>query len=203
MIRTFVAIPAPVTLQHAVEEVHAACQRLPVRWRWVQPSHLHVTLQFLGDVPGESVASLAQALDQAVSEPQAFTLRACALGCFPQPSRPRVLWMGLNDPEQALSRLFQRLATALAERGFSPEAHSFRPHLTLARIRQVPRGDQFSALLRIYDTHCFGTFPVDALCLFRSQLRPEGAQYTLLHTAPLRPASLSGADRETTAHGQV
>ena len=197
MIRTFIAITTPVTLQRAVEEVRAICQRL------VQPSHLHVTLQFLGDVPGETVASLAQALDQAVSGQQSFTLLARALGCFPQPLRPRVLWMGLDDPDDALSHLYQRLATALAERGFPPEARLFRPHLTLARIRQAPRGDQISALLRTYDTHCFGAFPVDALRLFQSQLRPEGAHYTLLHAAPLLPASVSEAGRNTTAHGQV
>jgi 2'-5' RNA ligase len=113
------------------------------------------------------------------------------------------LWMGLDDPEDALFHLYQRLATALAERGFPPEARPFRPHVTLARIRQAPRGDQLSALLRTYDAHCFGTFPVEALYLFQSQLRPAGAYYTRLHTAPLRLASVSEADRDTTAHGQI
>ena len=203
MIRAFIAIPLPVALQRALEDIRAIGQQLPVAWRWVPPSHLHLTVKFLGDVPADSIASVAQAMEQAVAAQPPFVLMAGALGCFPQPARPRVLWMGLEDTEGALLHLFQRLEAALRERGFPPEDRPLRPHVTLARIRQAPRGDHFRTLLHTYRDRHFGELPVAALHLFQSQLRREGAVYTLLHSAALLPTPRveSGLDEE--AHGQI
>jgi RNA 2',3'-cyclic 3'-phosphodiesterase len=190
MIRAFIAITLPVVLQQALEEVQARCQQLPVAWRWVPPEHRHLTMKFLGDVPAESIASVTQAMQQAATGRPPFTLVGRALGCFPHPARPRVLWMGLDDTEGALYDLLQRLEAALRERGFSLEDRPLRPHVTLARIRQVPRGDHFRTLLHTYRDRHFGELPVTALCLFQSQLRREGAVYTLLHSAALSSAPL-------------
>jgi 2'-5' RNA ligase len=202
MIRAFIAIPLPVALQRALEGIRAIGQQLPVTWRWVSPSHLHLTVKFLGDVPAEGIASVAQAMEQAVADQPPFVLMACALGCFPQPARPRVLWMGLDDSEGALLHLFQRLETALREHGFPPEDRPLRPHVTLARIRQAPRGDHFRTLLQTYNEHRFGKLPVTALHLFQSQLRREGAVYTLLHSAALSSTPLGEIGQDEEAHGQ-
>lgn len=203
MIRAFIAIPLPTALQRALEDVRAVYQQQSVAWRWVPPSHLHLTVKFLGDVPAESIASVAQAMEQAVTGQQPFVLMARALGCFPQPARPRVLWMGLDDTEGALLRLFQRLETALRERGFPPEERPLRPHVTLARIRQAPRGGHFRALLHTYDEHRFGELPVTALHLFQSRLHREGAVYTRLHCAALPSARLAETGQDEETHGQI
>ena len=81
------------------------------------------------------VPSLLQAMEQATQDQTAFPLRAKALGCFPHPARPRVLWVGLDDPSQALGRLNERLMAALTPLGFPPEDRPFHPHLTLARAQ--------------------------------------------------------------------
>jgi 2'-5' RNA ligase len=203
MIRAFIAITLPVALQRALKDVQAICQPLPIAWRWVPPSHWHLTVKFLGDVPAERLAPVVQAMEQAMSGQQPFVLMARALGCFPQPARPRVLWMGLDDTEGALLRLFQRLEAALRERGFPPEERPLRPHVTLARIRQVPRGAHFRTLLQTYHEYRFGDVPVTALHLFQSQLHREGAVYTLLHSAalPSLPPAETGQHEDT--HGQI
>jgi 2'-5' RNA ligase len=203
MIRAFIAIPLPVALQHALEDVQAVCQPLPIAWRWVPTAHRHLTLKFLGDVPAERIPSIAQAMEQAVVGQQPFALMARALGCFPQPARPRVLWMGIEDSEGALLRLFQRLEAALRERGFPAEERPLRPHVTLARMRQAPRGAHFRTLLQTYHEHHFGELPVTALHLFQSQLQREGAVYTLLHSAALPSAPLAETGQDEEAHGQI
>ena len=121
MLRAFIAITPPTTLQQTMAEVRQVFQRLSLPWRWVTPDHIHLTLRFLGNVPEESVTSLLHAMEQAAQGQIAFPLRARALGCFPHPTRPRVLWVGLDDPRQALGRLNERLMAALTTLGFPPE----------------------------------------------------------------------------------
>ncbi len=125
MLRAFIAITPPSTLQQSMAEVRQVFQHLSLPWRWVTPDHIHLTLRFLGNVPEESVPSLLQAMEQAAQGQIAFPLRARALGCFPHPTRPRVLWVGLDDPSQALGRLNERLMAALTPLGFPPRTARF------------------------------------------------------------------------------
>jgi 2'-5' RNA ligase len=135
MIRAFIAIPPPVALQQCVEALRADVQHQPFPWRWVTPTQVHVTIKFLGDIALALVAPIAQAMGRAVVGQAPFTLVVQGLGCFPNLSRPRVLWMGLHDAQQALARLCHRLEAELALLGFPPARRPFRPHVTLARAR--------------------------------------------------------------------
>lgn len=185
MPRIFIAIKAPPVLQQALEEVRASFQPLPIAFRWVLPSHLHATLKFLGDVPEAKLDAVFGALTSATAAQPPFVLKARSLGCFPSPTRPRVLWMGLDDPHHGLDNVYQQLEGALADVGFPLEARPFHPHLTLARIRRPTSCPPFSALLSTYKTRCFGDIGVDRIEVFQSQLQPTGAIYTVLHTALL------------------
>jgi 2'-5' RNA ligase len=186
MIRAFIAITPPITLQQSMAEVRQVLQRLASSWRWVTPDHIHLTLKFLGNVPDESVPSLLQAIAQASQGQTVFPLRAKALGCFPQPARVRVLWVGLDDPSQALGRLHERLMAALIPLGFPSEARPFHPHLTLARAQNVTRSSQLLPILQTYHNQEFGEFLVTQLHLVQSQLQRGGAQHTILHSVALQ-----------------
>ena len=129
---------------------------------------------------------IAQAMARAVQGQTAFPLRAQSLGCFPHPSRPRVLWVGLADPSQALAHLNERLTVALLPLGFPPEEHPFRPHLTLARVQNGRRSNQLLPMLQAYQDRCFGEFAVTQLHLLQSELQREGAHYTIVHSVTLQ-----------------
>ena len=186
MIRAFIAITPPTTLQQTMAEVRQAFQHLSPAWRWVTPNHMHLTLQFLGNVPDESVTSLLQAMQHAAQGQTVFPLCARALGCFPQPARARVLWVGLDDPSQALGRLHARLAAALTPLGFPPEERPFHPHLTLARAQNGARSSQLWSMLQKYHKRDFGEFLVTQVHLVQSELQRGGAQHTLLRSVPLQ-----------------
>ena len=184
MIRAFIAITPPTTLQQTMAEVRQVFQRCA--WRWVIPNHIHLTLKFLGNVPDESVTSLLQAMEHAAQGQTVFPLRAKALGCFPQPARPRVLWVGLDDPSQALGRLNERLMAALTPRGFPPEERPFHPHLTLARAQNGTRSRQLLPMLQTYYNRDFGEFLVTQLHLVQSGLQRGGSRYTILRSVTLQ-----------------
>jgi 2'-5' RNA ligase len=186
MIRAFIALTPPATLQQTMAEVRQVCQSLSPAWRWVTPDHIHLTLQFLGNVPDASVPSLFQAMSQAAWGQTVFPLRARSLGCFPQPARARVLWVGLDDPGQALGRLHERLMAALAPLGFPPEERPFHPHLTLARARNGARASQLWAMLQQYHERDFGEWLVTELHLVQSELLRGGPHHTILRSVPLQ-----------------
>lgn len=185
MLRIFIAITTPPALQQALEDVRASFQSLPLAFRWVAPSHLHATLKFLGDVPETKLAMVFDALTRATTGQQPFVLTAKALGCFPHTTRPRVLWMGLDDPHHRLVKVYQRIDADLTEVGFPPDERPFQPHLTLARIRQPISCQPFNVLLSSYKDRCFGEIVVDKIQVMQSQLHATGPIYTVLHTALL------------------
>ena len=186
MLRAFIAITPPTTLQQTMAEVRQVFQRLSLPWRWVTPDYIHLTLRFLGNVPEESVTSLLQAMEQAAQGQIAFPLRARALGCFPHPARPRVLWVGLDDPSQALGHLDERLMAALTPLGFPPEDRPFHPHLTLARAQNGTCSRQLLPMLQTYDSRDFGEFLVTQLHLVQSDLQRGGSRHTILRSVTLR-----------------
>jgi 2'-5' RNA ligase len=186
MIRAFIAITPPTTLQQSIAEVCQVLQRLALPWRWITPDHIHLTLRFLGNVPDESVPSLLQAMAQAAQGQTAFPLRARTLGCFPHPARPRVLWVGLDDPSQALGCLNARLTAALTPLGFPPEDRPFHPHLTLARAQNRIPASRLIPILQTYQNQDFGEFLVTQVHLVQSQLQRGGALYTILYSVALQ-----------------
>ncbi len=184
-LRTFIAIPTPTALQEAARQVQRQCDEQTLPWRWAQPGNLHLTLKFLGNVTPDTLDTIVQAMVRAVSGYAPFSLTVRGLGCFPNPSRPRVLWMGIEDAQNQLESLQRRLDTALHEIGFAPEARPFHPHLTLARSQQKMERHKLQALLHAYQHHVFGELPVRQLHLFQSQLQRGGAVYTILQSVSL------------------
>ena len=187
MIRAFIALTPPVTLQQAFADVQATLQRLPFAFRWVKPAQVHLTLKFLGNIPPETVDSIARAMQQTVTTLAPFTVSVRGLGCFPHPAHPRVLWMGIDAPPDTLQPLHLRLETALTPLGFTPDHRPFRPHLTLARGQQRVHGHQLTTALEAYRDRHFGDMLVERVSLLQSQLHRDGAVYTMLHSVPLQP----------------
>ncbi|GIX48686.1 MAG: RNA 2',3'-cyclic phosphodiesterase [Candidatus Tectimicrobiota bacterium] len=191
-LRAFIAVTPPPALQQALEEVRAAFAWQASGWRWVAPENVHLTLKFLGNVAKAQLPAVMQAMQRAAAGQAPFTLCARALGCFPSAAAPRVLWVGLEDPQQRLLALLRRLEAELVALGFAAETRPFRPHLTLARIQRVTDRARWLAAVQAFRERKFGAFPVEALHLFQSHLHPQGARYTVVHTVALPPAAAAG-----------
>ncbi len=110
------------------------------------------------------------------------------MGVFPNPRRPRVIWLGVDEPTGALSRLHQDVEQAISPLGFPTERRRFSPHLTLGRVKRGRSSAELEALGR-YATRArvrVGTMEVSAVYLMRSDLRPSGAIYTELAECDLQ-----------------
>lgn len=186
-VRAFVAVKPAADLHRACVDVAAAGRMLPVRW--VRPASVHLTLKFLGDVPVTVVPAIHQALRQAVQGLAPFSVTARGLGCFPHAARPRVLWMGLDDPQRELRQLQRRIESTFAGLGIPVAERLFYPHLTLARARRTRVGKELDAFLSAYKDHAFGYLVVSEIHLMRSDLHAKGAVHTRLHSIALQGAS--------------
>ena len=183
-VRAFVAITPTADLRQACAGVAAAASGLPIRW--VRPESVHLTLKFLGSVPADAIPAIHQALQRAVEGLAAFRVAVRGLGCFPHATRPRILWMGLDDPRRELVQLQYHIESTLAGLGMPVEKRLFRPHLTLARIRGTWGGEKLNALLSEYENHFFGHLVVSQMHLMRSDLQNSGAVYTRLCSVALQ-----------------
>ncbi|MBO2518820.1 MULTISPECIES: RNA 2',3'-cyclic phosphodiesterase [Limnochorda] len=182
--RLFIAVPLTAALQEAVVRVRAP---LPDgrAIRWVAPENLHITLRFLGSVPERRLADVAGALAEASRLVGPFLLELGSCGYFPPRGTPRVLWVGVAAGGDQLSSLAAAVEEALARRGFPRETRAFRPHVTVARIREGASLPGVEQWLAAWEGESFGQMPVETVHLMESQLRPQGPLYRTLSQVPL------------------
>ncbi|MEI7730415.1 MAG: RNA 2',3'-cyclic phosphodiesterase [Verrucomicrobiota bacterium] len=183
--RLFAAIPVPEAVREQLVKVQAALRReIPATSiRWTSPEQMHLTLRFYGDVPTSQLPQLMQALRTAAASHHPITLRAMGLGAFPTPSRPRVLWAGVQgEPANALIQLWQSLNRETANFGSPPDHEEFTGHLTLGRIKLLSSRNVASLAARIaaHEATPFGTWQADCFDLMRSELTPAGARHALV-----------------------
>jgi len=190
-LRAFIAIELEPEILERIGALQAQLrQEVPEGLvRWVKPEGIHLTLQFLGDVPAVRIDAIADAMRQACAPQAAFRFAIGGMGCFPDVRRPRVIWVGVDEPAGALLNLQRAIVQAMKPLGFAPEKRPFSAHLTLGRVKEG-RPAMLQALgARVTQGGPeLGAQAATEVHLIRSDLRPSGAVYTTLAVAPLSPA---------------
>ena len=177
-LRVFVAVPVPDEVRHRiVASLDAVVDTIP--GRVVRPGNWHVTLRFLGEIDDLGYDMLVSRLAE-TDLGRKFRLRWAGLGAFPHPERATVLWMGLDQGEDALSTLAKTVDTAI-DRRVSAGGPPVQPHLTLSRLWPI---EDVSAL--VATTAPFAIpMEVDRVTLYQSRLGSSGAAYQVLEEFPL------------------
>jgi 2'-5' RNA ligase len=184
-VRTFVAVLLSDEVRAALAGAIGHLRSRAREVAWVAPENLHVTLKFLGAVDEERLPAVGQALAAVAAAARGFELVIAGLGAFPTPTRPRVLWAGIDAGADALASLARAVEGALAGLGFPREERPFVGHVTLGRVREPRRDPGLARALAAAADRAFGRTAVDRLTLMRSDLGPRGARYTPLGSWPL------------------
>ena len=190
-IRAFIAVPLPDSLLERLAALQRKLEgRVPHRSvRWVRAEGVHLTLKFLGDTPTDKLPEIKPALAAVARHAPACAFTVEGIGCFPNPRRPRVVWVGVQEPTGRLAALQDGIEEALAPLGYEPERRGFTPHLTLGRVgRKASRSDaaQVGEIVTATTVELLAEVPADRFALIRSVLKPSGAEYTTLEEFPLR-----------------
>ena len=155
--------------------------------RVVSPESLHVTLAFLGSMPEGEIERLGQIVESLKSSaPQA------RLGDpVGRPSLSRARLFALPVESSAVVEMQAELEEKLvAKRLYKPEKRPFWPHVTVARVKSEGKGSKRPRSVEKPP----GALPKDflqaAICrritLYRSELKPSGAEYLPLAQVKLR-----------------
>jgi 2'-5' RNA ligase len=187
MPRLFTAIELP-------DEVRGELYRLRMPLpggRWIEPQNYHLTLRFVGDIQNrearEFIANLAR-LDT-----DGFEIRLSGLGAFGGDD-PHAIFAGV-EPDQRLEELARAHDKAARNAGLASDPRPFKPHVTLARLRN----SSAEAVARFL-TRCSGyrsePFFVSRTVLMSSRPGSGGGPYGIEDQFPMRGMEFIGEDGE-------
>jgi 2'-5' RNA ligase len=179
-----VAIPDEVRTLIAQHTAHLKKAVPDAQASWTPEQNIHLTLKFLGETPQARVQELSEAASRATARIESFKVSVEETGACPKHGPPRVLWIGINDPEGKLQKLFASLEDECAKAGFQKEVRSLHPHLTIARLRKL---QQARTLASAHKQMLFGPVRVDIteLLVIRSELDKSGSKYSVVSRHPL------------------
>ena len=179
-VRLFFSVPVSEEARAAASGALRAMKRAAgdAPLSWTKDDQLHFTLAFLGEQPEEALLRLREAAASCAGV-RAFDLSLSGAGAFPDPRRPRVLWLGTEEGAREMEDLAACLARGLRSAGFALEKRPFRAHLTVARVR--PGGERAaSRALGAAPPGEIARMRVDRLSLMQSQLSPHGAKHSMV-----------------------
>jgi RNA 2',3'-cyclic 3'-phosphodiesterase len=173
--RLFIGVPLPLELLGFLEAAQAIVAPTP-GLRLLRPDQLHVTLAFIGEVD-QAKAAAAQAVVDSLPADMGGEGRITRFLMLPSAGKARVVSLEIDDGAGVFARLFEHVMGGLEAAGvMKREKRPFRPHLTVARLKDPaavqPRSESGEA-----------RFAVESVCLYRSELKREGAVYTVITRA--------------------
>lgn len=176
--RLFVGIPLSERLQKRLASEIARFEHLPIIP--TRRGNFHITLLFLGFINEEGIPEIVEALEDAVVNIEPFEVDLSEIRAEPNDEHPTMIWF-VGEPSHALVELRNTVANALAY--LTPESKSFRPHVTLAKIRRgkyeaLETKPEFGKSLHIIE-------PVDSIALFESTTVDGKRAYLPLAEFPL------------------
>lgn len=185
MKRLFIGIPVYADLANEKARLWQNDRQLNQnRMVWVKPENWHITLFFLGDTPVSEIPLLQKLMDESFNGIESVQTELKGVGLFPDLRNPKVLWLGLSTI-QTLIPARNLLGEKLVHNGFNFDNKPLRPHLTIARIKNLEHRESLKNLLQQHQDSGFGSVLLNRVILFESVLTPNGPVYRSLYEKKL------------------
>jgi len=181
--RAFLAVEIDFRLINKILKVQETLKTADAQVKFVEGENLHFTLKFFGDIKQEQVQQIGNLTENRLENQKSFQMYIKGTGVFPTMERPRVVWLGVEDPEE-FSQLQQRLDEDWVRMGFRKE-RSYMPHLTIGRVKGPRNREALIRKIKELELVEIGPLSVDKLVLKKSELTPVGPIYTDIQEFPL------------------
>ena len=185
--RLFVAIDISSQVRDRIEQVQRrlrkACNLSDRAVKWVDPSLIHLTLKFMGEVDDRDVTSVCDVVTRTAAEFAPFEFEVKGLGVFGRPAR--VVWAGISRCEP-LFQLQAKLDRELTQLGGPVDNRVFAGHLTLCRVKNASAGHVLSDAVGAFGDELLGTVAASEVVVYHSQLTSDGPVYTAASRATLK-----------------
>ncbi len=187
--RIFLAINLPPEIKKRLLNYQKNWQNLPCRW--TKPENLHITLLFLGNLDDNQLSETIKISQEVAKRHNPFLIELKKI-CYGPPNKkpPRMVWVE-GKLNQELAELQKDLEDSIFQLdsykykvGRQKETRPYRPHITLARIKQWE-------FRRLEDRPEINedinlSFEVESFEIMESFLKRSGAEYEILETIPLK-----------------
>lgn len=159
-----------------VTEVMEAIKRSGADVKLVEAHNIHITLVFIGEIHENKLDLVKEAVSEVNFN--SFKIKLRGTGAFPNLSRPRVVWIGVEQGMQELRAIRGMLLKGLLGRGIRPDDEKeFSPHLTIGRVKGPSNLLNLIKVINEYQNTEFCEFTVNKVTLFKSTLTPKGPIY--------------------------
>jgi len=146
---------------------------------WVNPENWHITLFFLGNQPKSAITLLQQIIEESFYSVPFFNTLVTGAGVFLRKRDPKVLWLGLDNIALLLTA-YTRMGDLLQQNRFAFDYKPLKPHLTVARIKNLQHNASFESFLSQNQRYSFGPVGINSVVLYESTLNFNGSVYNPL-----------------------
>jgi 2'-5' RNA ligase len=194
-IRIFIAIELTSEIREESAAVQDKLKKCRADVRWVETNNLHLTLKFLGYISASQLNNVFKATGKTVERISPFPLSFSGLGAFPELDSPRVIWAGVKEGEEILSRINRNFEGILKRNGFPPvcrsgtgraEKREYHPHLTLGRVKSSKNKTGLIESVKLEMGCSLGSMEVQKVTVLQSLLKAEGPEYKPLHVSEIK-----------------
>ena len=187
--RVFIAIDIDDKIRKAISDLQKQiASSVSVKkgdLKWVEPNNIHLTLKFLGEINDEQLEEVKEITNTVAQAHQKFNLEIESVGSFGGRSA-KIVWVGAGKGTDALLALQKDLDGQLEQAGFPKEEREFSAHLTLCRVNHPIAGVKLGEAIKQFSNLELGSIAADAICVYQSQLTPQGPIYTMIADFKLR-----------------
>jgi 2'-5' RNA ligase len=166
-----VAIDLSPEIREKMRKVQESVRQSRARLTLVDPSIIHITIKFLGEIHATRIGPVTDALKGIRLEPFDITITGVSTN---NPRNPRVVWGTVGDRGEC-RQLFEQVETALAAAMFPREQRGFTPHATIARVKEFD--PSLIQVIRPYISESLGECHISGFSLKKSTLTPSGPVY--------------------------
>lgn len=177
--KIFISISIPEKICKKLVKTTEIWQNLPVKW--VKEQNLHLTLFFLGFVSDDLIEKICANIRDATANAEVFDLEFTKIVLGPRKENPKMIWLAGKVSEE-LRILQENVEKEL--KIFITSKKSFRPHITLGRIRNHKWNAQKEK------PEIFAKFPlilsVNSVEIVASDFAGDGLEYTIIESCHLK-----------------
>lgn len=170
MNRLFIALKLPDEIIDEIISIRKAVNQDNIRSRWEPKEKLHLTLKFLGDVEESKTSLIIDKVEAITKNIPKIQCEFDKFGFF----LPRILWLSLKVNGD-LFEVVKNIENEMNNLGFEKEKRSFKPHITLLRIKETLT-DGFISRFKNYELPQ-RIFYCSEISLVNSKLLPGGSVY--------------------------
>lgn len=128
-LRLFIAINFNEDTKNKILNIMDTIIEYSNQGKFVSKEHMHLTLEFLGEISEDRVKDIISAMENLNANP--FTISLSHLGYF-KGRGGNIYWFGINENKDLMS-LQGKIHGLLLEKGFKLEDRDYKPHLTIGR----------------------------------------------------------------------